>query len=57
MSLSRSLDTGTTLAEVGRLLVPRFADWCSLQLLRDGQLETVAVAAPRPRDHRVGASR
>ena len=43
MTLSRSLDLETTVAEVGRLLVPRFADWCSLQLLRDGQLETVAV--------------
>ncbi len=43
MTLSRSLDLETTVAEVGRLLVPRFADWCSLQLLRDGQLETAAV--------------
>jgi serine phosphatase RsbU (regulator of sigma subunit) len=43
MTLSRSLDLETTVAEVGRLLVPRFADWYSLQLLRDGQLETVAV--------------
>lgn len=43
MTLSRSLDLDTTVAEVGRLLVPRFADWCSLQLMRDGQLETVAV--------------
>lgn len=43
MSLSRSLDMDTTLAEVGRLLVPRFADWCSLQLLDDGRLETVAL--------------
>ena len=43
MTLSRSLDLETTVAEVGRLLVPRFADWCSLQLLRDGQLETLAV--------------
>jgi serine phosphatase RsbU (regulator of sigma subunit) len=43
MTLSRSLDLETTAAEVGRLLVPRFADWCLLQLLRDGQLETVAV--------------
>jgi serine phosphatase RsbU (regulator of sigma subunit) len=43
MTLSRSLDLETTLAEVGRLLVPRFADWCLLQLLRDGELETVTV--------------
>lgn len=43
MSLSRSLDMDATVAECGRILVPRFADWYSLQLLRDGQLETVAV--------------
>jgi len=43
MNLSHSLDMDTTIAEVGRLFVPRFADWCLLQLLRDGQLETVAV--------------
>lgn len=43
MTLSRSLDLATTLDEVGRLLVPRFADWCSVQLLRGGQLETVAL--------------
>ena len=29
MSLSRSLDMDITVAEVGRLLVPRFADWCN----------------------------
>jgi serine phosphatase RsbU (regulator of sigma subunit) len=43
MTLSRSLDMDTTVAEVGRLLVPRFADWCTVQLLRDGQLETISV--------------
>lgn len=40
MRLSRSLDTDTTLEEVMRLLVPAFADGCSVQLLRDGRLET-----------------
>jgi serine phosphatase RsbU (regulator of sigma subunit) len=43
MTLSRSLDMDETIAEVGRILVPRFADWCSLHLLKDGQLETAAV--------------
>lgn len=43
MTLSRSLDLETTVTEVGRLLVPRFADWCVVQLLRDGRLETVAL--------------
>ncbi len=41
--LARSLDLVDTLGEVCRLLVPRFADWCSVQLLRDGALETVAL--------------
>ncbi|GAA1915886.1 GAF domain-containing SpoIIE family protein phosphatase [Nocardioides marmoribigeumensis] len=43
MTLSRSLDLETTLGEVGRLLVPRFADWVTVQLLRDHALETVLV--------------
>jgi len=43
LTLSRSLDMEATVKEVGRLLVPRFADWYSLHLLRDGQLETVSV--------------
>ena len=43
MTLSRSLDVETTYAEVGRLLVPRFADWCTIQLLKDGTLETVMI--------------
>ena len=43
MTLSRSLDVETTLGEVGRLLVPRFADWVTVQLLRDGVLQTVLV--------------
>lgn len=43
MTLGRSLDLQTTLAETCRLLVPRFADWCSVQLLREGQLETAAI--------------
>ncbi len=43
MTLARSLDLETAYAEVGRLLVPRFADWCSVQLLRDGTLETALI--------------
>ncbi len=43
LTLSRSLDLDTTVGEVCRLLVPRFSDWCVLQLLRDGQLVTVAM--------------
>jgi serine phosphatase RsbU (regulator of sigma subunit) len=48
VSLSRSLDRGTTVAECGRILVPRFADWYALQLLRDGQLETVSITHRDP---------
>ena len=43
MSLSRSLDMETTMAEVVRLLVPRLADWCVVQLLDGDELETVAI--------------
>ncbi|MCW2817090.1 MAG: hypothetical protein JWN84_4545 [Nocardioides sp.] len=43
LRLSRSLDMATTLTEVCQLLVPRFADWCAVQLLRDGRLETMAI--------------
>ena len=43
MTLSRSLDVDGTMAEVLRLLVPRFADWCAVQLLDNGELETAAV--------------
>ncbi|WP_148613384.1 GAF domain-containing SpoIIE family protein phosphatase [Nocardioides rubriscoriae] len=43
LTLSRSLSTADTVAEVGRLLVPRFADWCMVQLLREGRLETVTI--------------
>ncbi len=49
MTLSRSLDLDATVAEVGRLLVPRFADWCTVQLLRDETLETVLVQHRDPR--------
>ncbi len=48
MSLSRSLDLDATLAECSRLLVPRFADWCSLQLLREGRLVTVSITHRDP---------
>ena len=43
MTLSRSLDVDSVLAEVTRLLVPRFADWCTVQLRDGDDLRTVAV--------------
>jgi GAF domain-containing protein len=42
--LARSLDYQATLRKVARLAVPDFADWCSIQLLEDGRLRTLAVA-------------
>jgi serine phosphatase RsbU (regulator of sigma subunit) len=43
MTLSRNLDVDSTLAELTRLLVPRFADWCSVQLVEGDDLRTVAI--------------
>ena len=42
--LAASLDFRATLGNVARLLVPRLADWCSIQIVQDSQLETVALA-------------
>jgi PAS domain S-box-containing protein len=47
--LSSSLDYHTTLSAVAGLVVPRFADWCAIDLLRDdGTLERVSVAHVDP---------
>ena len=47
--LSSSLDAATTLRTVSRLVVPRFADWCIIDLVgRDNTLERVAVSASGP---------
>lgn len=43
LRLSRSLDPTETAEEIGRLMVPRFADWCSLQVLEGEQLVTLLV--------------
>jgi PAS domain S-box-containing protein len=48
-ALSASLDSATTLRTVSRLVVPRFADWCIVDLVtRDNTLERVAVSAAGP---------
>ena len=48
-ALSSSLDAATTLRTVSRLVVPRFADWCIIDLVaRDNTIERVAVAAAGP---------
>jgi serine phosphatase RsbU (regulator of sigma subunit) len=48
-ALSGSLDYGETLDAITSFMVPRLADWCSIQLLDDsGQLRTAALAHPDP---------
>jgi PAS domain S-box-containing protein len=47
--LSHSGDYRATLEQVPRLLVPEFADWCSIELpLEDGEVERVAIAHRDP---------
>src|SRR5215470_4451205 len=48
-ALSASLDSATTLRTVSRLVVPRFADWCIVDLVtRENTFERVAVSAAGP---------
>ena len=42
--LSASLDYRATLTNIADLVVPRIADWCSIQVVEDGAFSTVAVA-------------
>jgi PAS domain S-box-containing protein len=46
VELARSLDYEVTLKAVAHLAVPKFADWCVIQLLQDGVLRPLAVAHP-----------
>ncbi len=46
--LASSLDYQATLRNVAWLGVPEFADWCSISLLEDGDLRTLAVAHVDP---------
>jgi GAF domain-containing protein len=47
--LAGSLDLDATLQAIARLAVPRLADWCFVELLRDdGSIERVAIAADDP---------
>jgi PAS domain S-box-containing protein len=41
--LSESLDYQRTLAEVARMVVPTFADWCAIDLVQDDRLHRLAV--------------
>ena len=44
IELSSSLDYEATLAKVAQLVVPRFADWSTIDLVDDGVLRRLAVA-------------
>jgi PAS domain S-box-containing protein len=46
--LASSLDYQTTLANVARLAVPTLADWCTVEVVEDGRLRTLAVAHVDP---------
>lgn len=46
--LASSLDYQATLTRVAHLGVPEFADWCSISLLEDGDLRTLAIAHVDP---------
>jgi GAF domain-containing protein len=46
--LSRSLDYRTTLTTIARLVVPAFADFCSICILDNGVYDTVAIAHQDP---------
>jgi GAF domain-containing protein/anti-sigma regulatory factor (Ser/Thr protein kinase) len=46
--LATSLDYRGTLANVARLVVPRLADWCGIQIIENGNYETVALAHVDP---------
>jgi PAS domain S-box-containing protein len=41
--LSESLDYQSTLAEVARMAVPTFADWCAIDLVEDDRLHRLAA--------------
>ena len=46
--LSSSLDYRETLTRIARVVVPRLADWCAVQIVEDGQLQTLAVTHVDP---------
>lgn len=48
VELASSLDPTEILSRIARLAVPDLAEWCAVQLVRDGELGTVAVAHVDP---------
>jgi PAS domain S-box-containing protein len=56
--LGRSLDYEETLRAISALVVPRFADWCFIDLVEaDGGFRRIAVAHPPRADHEAIARR
>jgi PAS domain S-box-containing protein len=50
-ALAQTLDTEQAIARLGRLLVPRLADWLAVDLRGEGGIRRVAVAGPEGRDN------
>ncbi len=48
IELAKSLDLPMTIQRVARLAVPHFADWCAIDVVRDGALHRLAVAHVDP---------
>ncbi|WP_377645308.1 GAF domain-containing SpoIIE family protein phosphatase [Oryzobacter terrae] len=48
IELAKSLDLPVTIQRVARLAVPDFADWCAIDVVRDGALHRLAVAHVDP---------
>jgi PAS domain S-box-containing protein len=46
--LAQSLDVETTLQRLAAFAVPRLADWCTVDLLSEGEIKAVAVAHANP---------
>ncbi|GAA5045321.1 PAS domain S-box-containing protein [Thermocatellispora tengchongensis] len=49
-ALAQTLDTEEAIARLGRLLVPRLADWLAIDLRRKEGIRRVAVVGPEDRD-------
>jgi PAS domain S-box-containing protein len=46
--LMSSLDYGKTMNKLAKLAVPRIADWCSVEVLEEGEIRPVAIAHSDP---------
>jgi signal transduction histidine kinase len=47
-TLDSSLDPEATLVNLARMIVPRVADWCMIDLIEDGRMRRVAAVHARP---------